>query len=236
MTTCGQITRAGMVLLVAAAIAVPGCGFISGLLGGGEPAPTKAISDLILPAEQAETLAQEHFVTRWLVLGPFTFAEDDFGGDQQQAAAASEFMPDEQCLNGTQEAPAETAWTEKQFEATDSPGQIDLDAMYDSADHAAAYAVAWLHSAEEITDARLLMGSDDYIVVWINGKKVHTYDTERRAGEADQDTIEGIVLKKGYNRVVVKCVDVVLGWNFFFRLTDKAGKAIAVRPRPAAVE
>ena len=68
--------------------------------------------------------------------------------------------------------------------ATPIPGEIDLG----ETEHAVIYAVAWLDCPEAITDAKLLTGSDDYIKVWINGKLVHTYNTECRAGEADQDT------------------------------------------------
>ena len=75
------------------------------------------------------------------------------------------------------------------------------------------------------------MGSDDYIKVWINGKLVHTYKTERRSGEADQDTVTGISLAKGSNRIVVKCVNVVNAWNFYIRFTDKDGKAFAVETK-----
>ena len=35
-------------------------------------------------------------------------------------------------------------------------------------------------------------------------------------------------MKQGYNRVVVKCVDVVLGWNFYFRLTDAKDRPMLV--------
>jgi len=233
MTTCGHIRRLGMVLLAAAGMALGGCQALTDLVGGGEITPTRAISDVVLPAVEVQEPGQEHFVTTWLLLGPFTFAEDDFGGAHQQAAAKSEFMPDEEDLNGTQKAPEGTAWAEKQFEDPNRTGCVEFNQIYPDTEHAAAYAVAWLCAPEKTCDAKLLIGSDDYITVWINGEKVHTYDTERRASAADQDTVEGITLKKGHNRIVVKCVDVVLGWQFFFRLTDKDGKAFAVKARPA---
>jgi len=194
-----------------------------------EIAPTKAISDLSVTGAGAVT--KDHFVTNWLVLGPFKFKADDFGGDQQQAAADKAFVPDEAGLNGLQIPPKPAVWREKQFSDRMETGRINLDGTFGRIEHAAAYAVAWVHCSEEITSANLLVGSDDYITVWINGKAVHTYKTERRAGEADQDKIANITLRKGYNRIVVKCVDVVLGWNFFLRFTDKDGKPIAVKPR-----
>jgi len=220
-------TCMGMVVAAVTAVALAGCTTFT---------PTAAVSRLSLPADRTETVAQKHFVTNWLVLGPFRFQEDDFGGDQQQPAADEAFVPREGCLDGTQQAPEGTAWAEEQFEAADPTrrGQVNLDRLYKRIDHAAAYAVCWLYSPDGLHDAKLLVGSDDYVKVWINGKLVHTYKEQRRAAHADQDTVEGITLKKGYNRIVVKCVDVVLSWDFYLRLTDADGRPVAVTPEPAA--
>ena len=195
------------VLLVAAVAALGGCAIE-------EITPTKAIGDLSLTKAAPDAVAQEHFVTNWLVLGPFTFKADDFGGGHQQPSADKAFMPGERGLNGTQAAPKPAAWTEKQFSDSRFTGRVDLEELYGKIDHAAAYAVCWVYCPEKITGATLLTGSDDYITVWINGKAVHTYKVERRAGRADQDKIENVTLKKGFNRIVVKCVDDVFSSNF----------------------
>ena len=91
------------------------------------------------------------------------------------------------------------------------------------------YAVAWVNCPEAITHAKLLLGSDDYVKVWVNGKLVHTYKAGSRAGEADQDTITGINLSKGENRIVVKCVNALGAWNFYLRFADKDGNSYAVK-------
>ena len=205
------------------------CVFAIGGCTPGEVTPTKAISDL--SSTGAGAVTKDHFVTKWLLLGPFKFTVDDFGGDQQQAAIDKAFVPDEAGLNGLQIPPKPAAWSEKQFSDEDEMGRVDLDGAFGGIDHAAAYAVSWVYCSEEIASGNLLVGSDDYITVWINGKAVHTYKTERRSGEADLDKIEKITLRKGYNRIVVKCVDVVFGWDFFLHFTDKDGKPIAVKPR-----
>lgn len=197
----------------------------------GEP-PKGAVSELVLPGASTGVLATERdFVTDWLVLGPLEFKESDFGGQQQQAAADKEFMANEGDLDGTQAAPKGTAWRVVRFTDDTRIGRVNLDKLYDAIDHAAAYAVAWLDCPADVKDAKLLVGSDDYVKVWINGRLVHTYKTERRPGAADQDIVSGMALKKGLNRVVVKCVDVVLDWDFYLRLTDSAGKSIAVKPK-----
>jgi len=222
-----QAVRVATVLALLA-LAVTGCHRMAGTAMTKEP--MRAVSELIPPSEQAgQFLTAKHFVTHWLVLGPFQFAEGDFGGDQQQAAADKEFMPDEGALDGTQPAPQGASWKEKDFKGDFQAGRVDLDGFYGTPDHAAAYAVAWLHCPEAIPNARLLVGSDDYIKVWINGKLVHAYKEKRRASEWDQDKIENVALQRGYNRVVVKCVDVVVDWDFYFRLADKDGRPITVK-------
>ncbi len=192
-----------------------------------EAAKKPPVSTLVLPATKVTIPENKHFVTKWLLLGPFSFGENDFGGYPQTGSIDKVFMPDEGSLNGTQAPPAgsKAKWQLKSFNDTDSPGKIDLG----EAEHVTTYAVAVVDSPEAIDNAKLLVGSDDYIKVWINGKLVHTFKTECRAGEADQDTETGISLKKGENLIVVKCVNILAGYDFFLRFTDKDGKAIAVK-------
>ncbi|MBE3123930.1 MAG: hypothetical protein IMZ65_03930 [Planctomycetes bacterium] len=194
------------------------------------PVANMAVSELILPTEAAAVMPK-HFVMNWMVLGPFTFKDTDFGGDPQLGAAAKAFMPNEADLSGTQAAPAGAAWKAMTFVGVDEMGQADLDLLYGGIDHAAAYAVAWLDCPQDVTNAKLYVGSDDFLTVWINGKQVHSFAAERRASVRDQDIVKGITLKKGLNRVVVKCVDVVFDWNFYFRLTDSQDRPIAVKPK-----
>jgi len=215
------------VAVVVAAVVVTGCELVAD-----RPAitPTQAISNLALPTGQTGmAVTEKHFVMDWLMLGPITFKEADFGGDHQQPSADQEFVKNEGRLDGTQTPPEGAKWQENRFASVQGDGRVALDAFYSGADHVAAYAVAWLKCPAAVKDAKLYVGSDDYLKIWINGKRVHTYKTERRAGEADQDCVTGIALKQGYNRVVVKCVDVILGWNFYFRLTDAKDRPIAVK-------
>jgi len=144
-----------MFSVVVCAFALGGCATF------GEVTPTKAISDL--SATGAAAVTKEHFVTKWLLLGPFAFKADDFGGDQQQAAADKAFVPDEAGLNGLQIPPKPAVWTEKQFDDENANGRVNLDGVFKRIDHAAAYAVSWVYCSEEIAGASLLVGSDDYI-------------------------------------------------------------------------
>jgi len=40
--------------------------------------------------------------------------------------------------------------------------------------------------------------------------------------------VKGIRLRKGWNTLTIKCVDVVLGWGVYCRLADEKGNPIAV--------
>jgi hypothetical protein len=195
------------------------------------PAPSgpPAVSALSLPGPGAtKEVRDEHFVTKWLVLGPFTFGENDFGGDPQTAAVDKEFIAGEGALDGSQAAPAGTKWQAKVFRGY-PPGKINLDLFYNSPEHAAAYAVAWVRSPKAISNANLYVGSDDYLKVWVNGKPVFTYNTERRASDRDQNKAEGVSLNEGLNRIVVKCVDIVYDWEFYLRIADGDDMPLVVK-------
>ena len=230
------MTRAAWAVVLAAT----GLAMVMGTgceLRKGEPAaPTAAVSDLVRPDKKPDPLNEQQFVVSWNLLGPFTFKEKDFAGEHQQASADHEFMKNEGKLDGTQPAPTGTKWQATVFKGSAQTGQVDLDAHFGGPEYAAAYAVAWLNSPEEIKDAVIHVGSDDYIKVWVNGKLVHTYKTERRASDPDQDNITGITLKKGLNRIVVKCVDVVLAWDFYFRVADSQDKPLLAVPCAAAAK
>jgi hypothetical protein len=103
---------------------------------------------------------------------------------------------------------------------------VDLDAFFDTPEHSAAYAVTWIEVPRDM-DVRMLVGSDDYVKIWINGEHVHTYATKRRNARPDQDAVT-VSLRKGINRVVVKSVDVVYDWCFFLRFTTPTGRQTIV--------
>jgi hypothetical protein len=192
---------------------------------GKEAGLKKATSELVLPAKKATFLDAKHFICKWLLLGPITFGENEFGGGDQTDSADKEFVPKEGDLDGTQAAPKGAKWEAKDYSGSGTPGEIDLG----TPEHAVMYAVACVNCPEAITNAKLLVGSDDYIKVWINGKLVHTYKQASRGGEPDQDTVSPVSLNKGDNRIVVKCVNILSAWNFYLRFADKDGNAYAVK-------
>jgi hypothetical protein len=197
-----------------------------------EAPAAKATSTLVMPAQKATIPEVKHFITKWLLLGPFAFGENEFGGYPQTASVDKEFMPKEADLDGTQAAPKGAKWQAKSFNDTDSPGKVDLG----EAEHIAMYAVAWVECPEAIKDAKLMVGCDDFAKIWINGKLVYTYKTECRAGEADQETVKDIALNKGTNHVVVKVTNILGAYDFFVRFTDKNGYPYSVKAEAKAAK
>jgi len=77
---------------------------------------------------------------------------------------------------------------------------------------AAVYAVAYLDSPRATKNTTLLVGSDDGVVVWLNGKEVHR-KVAIRGVEPHQDRITGLSLRKGRNTLVVKVGQGGGGWG-----------------------
>jgi len=58
---------------------------------------------------------------------------------------------------------------------------------------------------------------------------VHTYKEDLRAASPDQDTVKGINLKKGWNTILVKCVDVYGDWGIYCRIANSEGKTFEIK-------
>ena len=99
----------------------------------------------------------------------------------------------------------------KPAKAVDARGKVDLVAIYGPTTDATAFAYAEVVRSEAGT-ARFSIGSDDTMIVWVNGKQVFTFDGSRGYGP-DQGTFDA-PLTKGLNRVVVRCGNGSDSWAF----------------------
>ena len=66
--------------------------------------------------------------------------------------------------------------------------------------------------------ARMLVGSDDGVRIWVNGEIVHSNPVFRGAAP-DQDDVP-VSLRKGWNKVLVKVLQGGGGWGFYLRFAD----------------
>lgn len=151
----------------------------------------------------------------WRVCGPFA----DPGLQGAQAVFPPETDPDPARANAAGDR--EPAW-----EAGPLPnahGFFDLQSVWGDLDRQAAYAQTFLFSPEGL-DAVFWIGSDDGVVLWLNGERIHEIEGFR-AAVADEDRVP-VRLRKGWNRVLLKIIENEGGWGWFFRVSDPANKPL----------
>lgn len=155
------------------------------------------------------------FLASWRVVGPFPNV-DGKGFD-------AVYSPEEEVrLDAQKDARGRTRrWQEVQ--STSAEGMVDLAALLRRTSNVCAYAYAEIE-LKEARDVRLKLGSDDGVVVWLNGKKVHANNTTR-AFTVDEDVVDAR-LEAGKNRVLLKVTQGDGQWEFALRITDRADKPI----------
>lgn len=108
-------------------------------------------------------------------------------------------------------------------------GMVDLAAAIGQQNDVGCYAYAEFMS-DRSQDVTLQMGSDDDIVVWLNGREVHRFVGDR-PWRADSDTARAH-LQEGVNTILCKVLQGYGEWAFSVRVLDSAGDPVAVPPRP----
>ena len=97
--------------------------------------------------------------------------------------------------------------------------RINLDRKRD---YELNYLVTYIWSPREIKGGAIYVGSDDFVQIFVNGKCVHVYKSERR-GLSPWDEVINVDFKKGWNVLNLKVVDVSHGYEFFCCLVDDTG-------------
>ena len=141
-------------------------------------------------------------VTEFLVVGPF-------GRDLQ-----TEYGPEIEShpqMKYRDELKRMLSWERR---STEPNGFLNLRAAF-SKKGASAYAMAHVDSPKA-QKAVILVGADDTMRVWVNGKRVHESSTPRKA-VPDNDRIE-VELKEGSNTVVIKVANRSDEHGLFLRL------------------
>lgn len=104
----------------------------------------------------------------------------------------------------------------------EKPWLIDVLAFYGGHQR-----VAYLRTrvfSPEAQPARIELGSDDGVKVWLNGKLVHTNNAARAAIPGND--IADIELSKGWNTLMVKLTQNILGWELVASIRGRDGKPI----------
>ncbi|OQA82789.1 MAG: hypothetical protein BWY31_03054 [Lentisphaerae bacterium ADurb.Bin242] len=221
---CALLSVSGVLLLAGCALRDPWAG-----------APEFEISYFSPRSESAPVgtfLGDGNFLMGWNILGPV--APGGNGG------LHAELLPEENVLCGSRNAPQDARWHRllARNEGPDAvPGQVDFSRLFLEKPSAKApsvfYACLTLQCDSEYGGLVLNAGSCGKLKVWINGHPVYSYENGNRPLKPDTDKVEGIILRKGYNRIVVKYMDNEGDYRnsrkFCLRFTDAAGQPARVR-------
>jgi hypothetical protein len=149
----------------------------------------------------------EGYILTWLTAGPFVVK----GKDSRAVFDAA--------LGPEGEEPVK--W--RRLDKGVGPWDVNLEAMFGDMDHCGAYMKTRVWSPEA-QKARLELGSDDAIKVWLNGIPVHAA-YQHRGLQPRQDVVD-VDLKKGFNDLMLKVVDHEGGWQFCCRIRKPDGSAL----------
>ncbi|HKQ48529.1 MAG TPA: TIM-barrel domain-containing protein [Phycisphaerae bacterium] len=164
-------------------------------------------------------------INAWHVLGPFDAPEADrlqrvFPPEQKHDLAAT--------YDGR--GGKKIAW--RTFRRDIQPGGdltseffVDFDDVFgERVNDVVVYGFTYLDAAAE-TDATLALGSDDGVVVWINGEEVHRHDVGRPY--SSRSDLVPVKLKEGRNTLLLKIAQGAGDGGFCVRVEDpKTAKPI----------
>ena len=155
----------------------------------------------------------DDYITAWMLSGPYTRK-----GKKGPKLFNNAFPPEKP------EAREQVKWRPAPADVNrDKPWMVDLEKII-GGDDRVAYLRTNIRSPKN-QPARLELGSDDGIKVWLNGKNVHKHNRERglKAGEDKVD----IQLRKGWNRLLLKINQGKGGWAACARLRTRNGSKLS---------
>ena len=152
------------------------------------------------------------FITAWQVAGPY------FQDGQSYAALFDiAFAPEKPEARDVKWRALPAGTDPKQ------PGLLDL-LKFLGGEQRVAYVRTRVHS-DQAQDARLELGSDDGVKVWLNGQVVHANNTARPV-TVGSDKVR-VTLKEGWNTLLLKITQNNQGWEFCARFAKPDGARLA---------
>lgn len=154
-------------------------------------------------------------INGWRILGPLPF-------DAQPALSPDGSIDQDAPQKGLGDQPL----TWKPIQPADDRGQVDLGRAIGGSERA-AFGYVEIESPDD-HQARLAIGSDDTLTVWLNGQEVYRHD-DARGFAHDQDRCK-VTLKAGTNRLVVQSGNHGGGWQFALGVSDEPNYAFLTMP------
>ncbi len=155
---------------------------------------TESVADVSFQVDAAKFTTP--FITQWAVIGPFANNEAKGLGTVYGPETELDFAKSYDGVGG------KAAW--KLGKAGDN-GVLDFLPLFETKENVTAYAFAIVKSAKDLA-CEMLLGSDDGVKVFLNGKAVHEA-AEDRGLTVDQDRVK-VDLKAGENKLLCKVVQV----------------------------
>jgi putative membrane-bound dehydrogenase-like protein len=154
-------------------------------------------------------------VYEYWVVGPF--------GDDLKTAYAPEKNPDPTATYAGAKAGEKLSW---QAQLAEANGLLNLKTIF-GRENISAYVLTYVYSPKA-QKVKMLVGSDDTVRLWLNGKMVHEYTTPRSA-VPDSDEV-AVQLKQGWNTVLAKVVNHQLDHGLYLRFAGAEGLRVARKP------
>ncbi len=180
----------------------------------------RAVAHLGALGVEVDPAQEAGFVTSWWTVGPFP--------NSNNAMWDQAYFPEEGVqLDAAKDVDGVTyAWTHHR--TTQASGIVDLEKAVARKDDVGAYAYAEI-TVERAQDVLLKIGSDDGILVWVNGRQAHAHPVNRGLA-VDQD-VAAAKLQAGANRILVKILNAAHTWAFCLRVTTPQGEPIPFTQR-----
>jgi len=168
-----------------------------------------------------ELEARADFITAWQVAGPYRQA-----GKNYAALFDIAFPPEAAAAEpGAGAPPTEPVNWQNLPPGADPKRAWSMDLLKAlGGEQCVAYARTWIFSEQE-QPARLELGSDDGVKVWLNHKLVHANNTARPL-QPGSDQLN-VTLKPGWNPLLLKITQNNLAWEFCARLLKPDGSRLA---------
>jgi HEAT repeat protein len=193
---------------------------IAGAISGARPEEAGAALKKVLEVsadpetQKAAQAALDHvqeiaaYITAWQVAGPYEQTGRNF------AALFDIPFPPEGADSGSVKWQTLPPGTDPA-----QPWKMDLLRAL-GGEQRVAYARTWFYSQDQ-RPARLELGSDDGVKVWLNGRLIHANNASR-ALQPGSDKVD-VTLQQGWNALLLKVTQNTAGWEFCVRLAGPDG-------------
>ncbi len=146
----------------------------------------------------------------WQIIGPFP----------NRNGFNYVFPPEKQHNRKTRSLTSKTNIVRRLHSDPIQDGYIDLTQLVPDPLMQVAYATIGIKS-DVRQSVQIRLGTDEGVKLWLNGNKVWQYNDIRSA--VFDDDIVDVTLNKGINTVLLKVINRIDNWGFYFRVTDEDG-------------